>query len=442
MGWFKDCFYNTKEMTEKDYSYAKVGFTIDYAMSMGAYSLVSGSYFAGLLAYIGASEALSTFIMSFSLIGGFLQILVPLLTKNMKFAKPYVVICKCLDRLPMSLMFFTPIIFGKGMASVAVTMVFAATAFICTYFMTPVHSDWLMKCLDGRSGKGKFYGIREAVYNTCMIIMSLIAAKITGTFTGESEVYSYIWLGGIAFAMWLVMMVANIFIKEPYRVSENKENEQPENQKEQNGILEGLKIVFTYKKLRPYLTYGILYYFGLFLMDSLVNVMCVQRMKISLELLSYFTMGDFIIRTVLAPVFGKMIDKNGVRKILFAGIVLTAVSYILHAFMNPGNAVCLKIISRFIGSIGGATLGASLFVFQMESLPKEKRASCLACLSSVFFLVGMLASWLTTGFISLAKGFSVNAFGIEFSEMNLVFIVGSVIFGLSSIPVIMSKKAN
>ena len=441
MGWLKNCFYNTEEMTEKDYSYAKVGFTIDYAMNMGAFSLVSGSYFAALLAYIGVSEAMSTFIMSFGLLGGFLQILVPLLTKNMKFAKPYVIVCKFLDRLPMALMFFVPLIFGKGTAAVAATIVLAAIAYICTYFMSPVHSDWMMKCLEGRSGIGKFNGIKDAVYNACIIMTSLVAAKVTGTFTGEKEICSYIWLGGIAFVMWAIMMVANILIKEPYRVSrEKKENESGKNKKEQNGISEGLKIVFTDKKLRPYLTYGILYYIGLYLMSSLVSVMCVQRMKISLEILSYLTMGDYILRTALSPVFGRLIDKIGVRKIVFAGIILNSFTYILHAFMNPANAVCLKIISLFISSVCGAMLGAGLFVYQMESLPKEKRASCLACLSSVLFLVGTLASWATTWFISVAKGFSVNAFGIEFSEMNLVFVIGSIILAASALPVIMSKK--
>ena len=434
MGWFKDYFYNTKEMTEKDYKQAEVGFIVDNAMSIGAYSLMGGSYFAALLAFVGASEALSNFILSFALLGGFFQILVPAITKKMQFKKPFIMFCKFFDRMPMALMFFVPLFFGKGSLAVGAVSVLAMIGFTFTYFMSPVHTAWFMDCLDGRSGLGKFCGIRDAVMNACMIVTYFVAAKITGTFTGDKEIYSYIWLGGIAFVMWAVMMGFMVMVKEPYKP--RNESKQPE----QGGLIDGFKTIFTNKQIRPFLKYNIFYNLGLYLMSSLVSIMCVQRMNISLEILSYLTMGDYAVRTTLSPLFGKMADKVGARKCLACAIFLTAVAYGIHAFMTHDNAIVLKIISVAINSVAGAMLNTCVFMFKMQSVPEEKRGSCIACLDSFSMLLGTAASWITTWFISVANGFSVNAFRIEFSEMNLVFIIGSIILIISSIPVIMSKK--
>ena len=118
MGFLKNLFHNTEEMTEKDYNRARLGFIVNGAALGSANNFTAGSYLAGLLAYLGASEAESNFIMSLPLFAGFLQFLVPLLVAKRTFKKPFVLFCEFFDRMPMALMFLIPFIFGVGKVSV------------------------------------------------------------------------------------------------------------------------------------------------------------------------------------------------------------------------------------------------------------------------------------------------------------------------------------
>ena len=434
MGVIKDYFYNTKEMTEKEYTYAKAGFIINGSALGSANNFTAGSYLAGLLAYLGASEAESNFIMSLPLFAGFLQILVPLIVSNIKFKKPYVLFCEFFDRLPMGLMFLMPFIFGVGKLSVVAVGVLCMIGYTCTYLMNSSYNEWFIDCVSHGGGAGKFCGFKDSITNGVLVVTFFVLAMITKHFTGEREVFGYMWLGICAICLWAVSIIALVFVKEPYKKEVEKEKGA--------GIIKTFKIIFTYKKLRLYLTFGAVYNFGLYLVNSLISIMYVQRLKMPLEILSYAMVLDLLVRTFLAPVFGRLSDKIGAKKVVFGGLFVLAVSVLLYSFMTPENAIVMRMVNAVVCAVAWSMLGAPCFMLMAESLPDTNRSACMAGLSAIFLALGYVASLITTWFIGVANGMSFNILGYTFSEMGLVFIVGSGIIFISSLIVLLSKKYN
>ena len=108
--------------------------------------------------------------------------------------------------------------------------------------------------------------------------------------------------------------------------------------------------------------------------------------------------------------------------------------------MTTGNAVAMRILVAVFASFGGVMTCAPVFSFLIESTPEKNRSSIIACMSSMFFLEGYLASLLATWFISAASGYVLNIFGFEFSEMALVFLGGSVFIFMASLSLISKRN--
>lgn len=267
-----------------------------------------------------------------------------------------------------------------------------------------------------------------------MVISYFVTAQIIGHFAGDKEIYGYMWLAIIALVIWAANIIVMFFVKEPYSTETKKQSGE--------GFFKSMKTVITSKQMRPYFLYNILYTTGATLMNSLVNIMCVQRFKMPVVFITYLTMGGLIFRVFFSPLVGKLVDKFGARKLMAMGALSLSVSYIFYAFMNPDNMIATKICAALFFAVAWSMLDVATVNFNMEYVPENNRSSYLACSSSVFSLMGTVASWLTTWYISFASGFSLNIFGIDFSEMNLVFIVGSLLIFTGSMYLFFQKRRS
>lgn len=432
MGIISNYFVNKNEMSERDYSISKIAFIGDEAFAVGVAQFITAPHLAGLLKELGASEAMSNFILSLNLPAGLIQLLIPLFIGKVVFKKPFIYYCRFFDKLPLILTFFVPLIFGRGMASVVAIGILLLLSYIHGQIMIPFRNDLFMQCASDGNGIGKFCGIKDSVANITAGLSAFLAGTITTWFVKDGDIVGYSRLASIALVFWFLGMISLFFVKEPYNPSREKERS------------ENLKKVFTRmlkdQKFRPYVKFILIYNFGANLVASLTNVMSVQRMGISLSFMTYSAMACLVIMTVCAPIFGKISDKAGHKKILALSIVLIALTHLCHAFMTPENAIVLKVIGVVLSGVGSAALGAPLFSFLYQSLPETGRASYMSCISALTLAVSYVASIITTFVLGMFEGFYITLFGIRFYEMNLIFVVGAIIVMMSTVAFISEKK--
>ncbi|MEO8295986.1 MAG: MFS transporter [Gemmatimonadota bacterium] len=92
-------------------------------------------------------------------------------------------------------------------------------------------------------------------------------------------------------------------------------------------------------------------------------------------LISAFSLAQLMV----APVWGRFSDRYGRRPAILAGLLITAVAYLIFAF---SGSVWLLLLSRIIQGLGGGTIGVVQAYVADASLP-EQRTKSLGWLSAV-----------------------------------------------------------
>ena len=432
MGTFKQLIFNNQPMTEKEYTTAKIAMIIGGAAISCGGSFVGVSYFAALLKYLGASEVLSNFVLSLATIPGFFLIFVPYIITNLKYKKPFVIVCMLFEYFLLGLAFLLPAITGRTTISVVLAACFFAVHSIITNVKNPANQEWLLNCANGQGGgASSFFGLKDGIANALLILTYLVLGVMTKHFVGEKEGTGYVIMGSIAIVMWFISLVSHFVIKEPYN---------PPKQKVKVNFFKMLKNLVTYKPYMPYLKFYMYYTIGTYLINSLMPVMNVQVFGLKLEILSYFTVIDLIFRVVLAVVFGKLADKIGTKPVISIGMFAFAVNSLLYLFMTTSNAYLFKFISIPFCAIANTAICAPSFVFMFECLPKQNTSGFIACHGVISYIAATIVAFSSAFFVDAFHGTQLNIFARTFTEMNLVFLVSAIAFIIGAINLLIKHK--
>jgi multidrug resistance protein len=86
-----------------------------------------------------------------------------------------------------------------------------------------------------------------------------------------------------------------------------------------------------------------------------------------------------IAQLACAPMWGRLSDRYGRRPVILAGLVVSALAYVLFAF---AGSVPLLLISRVVQGIGGGTIGV-VTAYVADASPPEQRTKALGWLTTV-----------------------------------------------------------
>jgi multidrug resistance protein len=86
-----------------------------------------------------------------------------------------------------------------------------------------------------------------------------------------------------------------------------------------------------------------------------------------------------VAQLAVAPLWGRASDRYGRRPMIIAGLMLSAVAYLVFAF---AGSVWLLLLSRVVQGIGGGTIGV-VQAYVADSTPPDQRTKSLGWLSAV-----------------------------------------------------------
>ena len=86
-----------------------------------------------------------------------------------------------------------------------------------------------------------------------------------------------------------------------------------------------------------------------------------------------------VAQLAVAPLWGRASDRYGRRPMIIAGLVLSAVAYVVFAF---AGSVWVLLLSRVVQGMGGGTIGV-VQAYVADSMPPEQRTKGLGWLSAV-----------------------------------------------------------
>lgn len=374
---FKDFLWNKKDMLPGEYGYARIGFTIDAVCDGAAAAWLSP--LVALLTWLGMKEAPISFVVSLASAAGLLQLFIPSLTGKRTHKKPFIFLMRLLSRPVMALAFCLPFIIGRNLsAAVCIAVVYFITS-VFTNFYTPLQQIWFMDCAKWGGGVGKYFGAKDGICNVGRMLSYLVSAIITSTFIGEQEGYAYLSFGVLALIMAVFALTAIFFIKEPPIPHEEK--------KQKVNVLATAKEMFANPKIRRFLLYSFTFTFAHNFTGVVMGVYQIQRLHLTVSFLSILTVGDLIIESIMAPIWGRFSTKLGMRRLLMISILLIGSSFIPYIFATRENAQLIAAISVFISAMGFSAYGFSSFSYMFEVYPEANRSAYMVCgntMSSVF----------------------------------------------------------
>lgn len=409
----KELFFNREEMSEKELNFAKRGFIVDAVCENCSANWLGSSYFVALLAFLGASEATSSFIVSLNLIGAAFAIFYPYIINRVGFKKPIVYASRIFMRPLLAMVFFFPLIFGKNPALIVACAICYFIYHMAANICSPPQTIWTMDCVKKGGASGKYFGIKDGITFVVLAAAFLVAAYVTKTFSGELEVYSYLILGTMAFVAAFISFVVLFFTKEPYVKHEPK----------RINLIREFKDMFLSKQFRGYLVFCLVFDVGNQIANLICSIFLVQRVGISLEFLSYKTVADLILRALLSVAFGRLGDKIGMKRVLRICIAAWAINWVIYGFMNQGNAYVMIIITILLSAITNGGYGLSKNIYLFESMPEEKKDTFIVCINTLLFAVSYILSLFVTFYLANTASFKLNLGGFAFDNMNLLFLI-------------------
>lgn len=146
-GFFRKIFFNESEITEKQYQNSRMFFIVEAMCSSPLATLVSGSYLAGLFCYLGASESVSSVIMSVVALAGLVQFVSPLVAERLHRRKLISTAFFSFFKLSLAFIMFTPMLFENKLVALAVAASLYLAGHFANAFVTPMYSVWLVSLL-------------------------------------------------------------------------------------------------------------------------------------------------------------------------------------------------------------------------------------------------------------------------------------------------------
>lgn len=131
----------------------------------------------------------------------------------------------------------------------------------------------------------------------------------------------------------------------------------------------------------------------------------------------------------VAPVWGRFSDRYGRRPAILAGLLVTAVAYLLFAF---AGSLGLLLLSRLLQGVGGGTIGV-IQAYVADASPVDRRTKSLGWLSAVTSLGAVAGPAFGSAMIGVggrsAPGLAAAALALLVAGFAWRFLVESHVLG-------------
>lgn len=425
----KSNLYYEGEMTEKDYTRSKICITVaDIAHGFGA-NFSGAAYITGLLAYMGASEGLSSLVLSVGVIAPVFQCMAPWLLEKLGYKKPLHFFCHFFRLLFLSNLLIMPLYVKEAPW---VPFLIGALYFISSVLVHMpggAYNSWFMSLAE-HGNIYRYMGIRDGITNLCMAGAHFYCAFMASRYTGADERFFYVSLGIPTLIMLAVETFALLYTKEP----------KTDIPKVEGNIFENIKRVFTSKEMRTYIKFNVIMSLTSNAVSIVWSIFMVQRLGLPLSIISIIYLADMGMRFIFSNIWGRIIGKTGYMRSLVICLSILFIETVLRGFIFVSNMYIMIAVISVVTSIANSGYAISSFNFYYRSIPEGKQATYTSYYNAVMSVFNWGITLVVSAIISLFNKQTVSLIGLEFSEMNLIFLVCSLGYVATAVVVFLEDR--
>lgn len=340
------------------------------------FSMVTGSFFAGLLSWMGASPATCALVGAFPQLGCMLQMVSPFFFERLKHRKKAIILCCFSFRFLLGCMGVMPLLFG-GAAQGAVVTAYL-TAFLIAGFVTPGLTQWMMD-LAPKEGRGRYFARRDIIASvvsavTILLLSAALDAMIEAGYAREG----YMLVFGVVLVLSIVDAVLLSRMEEP----------------ETSGVVKLMPAdilrPFRDPRFFPIILFVMLWILAENLSLGFLPVYQLRVLGLDYKMIALMTTISSAAGIAMSWVWGVFADRYGFRRLLIAGCVLMTLSS-LGWFCLPVSLAWLAPVLQCISTVGGGAYSMANVNLQYAACPEEGKTAYLGVAAAASNIVGYAA---------------------------------------------------
>lgn len=379
------------------------------AIGILIFSMCTGSFFAGLLSWMGASPAACALVGAFPQLGCMMQMVSPFFFERMKSRKKAIILCCFGFRALLGCMGFMPMIFGEA-AQGAVVKAYLV-AFLVAGFVTPGLTQWMMD-LAPKEGRGRFFAWRDIISSVVSaVVILLLSTALDALIEAGRAREGYMLVFGTVLVLAAVDAVLLSRMAEP-RTS---------------GVvrLKPADILRPFRDARffPMILFVMLWFLAENLSMGFLPVYQLRVLGLDYKMIAVMTTISSAAGIAMSWVWGSFADRYGWRRLLAAGCVLMTLSS-LGWFCLPVSLAWLAPALQCVSTAGGIAYSMSNVNLQYASCPEEGKTAYLGVAAAASNVVGYAAVFLGAQLQPLLAGY-FDRLGIP-----VLFLLSAVVYAV------------
>jgi MFS family permease len=417
---FRDVFYNTKPLEERDYEYSRSMSIFEGCAARSVNNLTSGAFLAGYASFLGAGDAVNGIIGAIPVLAGVMSLFSPLYFEKRERRKLGVVLLNFLHRFMMGLMVFIPLIaFNKTTRLLLLTMMYLG-AYLAISFSNPAASSLLID-LTPESIRGRYFGKRESILLSVATVISLALGRVMDFYKAGGNAY-----GGfvVTFAVIILLSFANLYfwssIKEPPAKSRQTAYK----------VKEVIAMPLKNAGFKKVIIFFVLYNIALQVGAPFLPVYMVTGLKLDYTYIMLMSTIGTVVNVLLVRTRGKWADKRSWDFTLKCSILLLGITHFSWFFVDVSTAPVLVPVLHVMSGMAWAGIGISTFNIQFIYSPEAGRTAYIGFNAAFGGLMGFLGTMAGSALLTVFHNLKWQISSFQIRGMQILFLISGILLML------------
>ena len=414
---FKDVFYSTKPLEERDYASSRNMSIFEGCSARTVFNLTSGAFLAGYASFLGADDSFNGIIGAIPVLAGVIQLFSPIYFERLEKRKLQVAILNFLHRFILGLMVFIPLIVFERTPRLLLLSTVYFIAYLAVSFANPAASGLLID-LTPENIRGRFFGKRESFTIAIGTIFAIILGRVMDAYKAGGNEY-----GGfvVTFSVILLVSFANFFfwsrIKEPF-VKRNRTTYR---------VKQIITMPLKNAGFNKVVIFFVLYNIGLQVAGPFFSVYMVTGLKLDYTYIMLMGMLSTIVNVILVRIWGKIADSRSWDFVLKYSILLLGISHFAWLFVDNSTGVILVPLLHMISGAAWAGIGISTFNIQFIYSPEEGRTVYIGFNAALGGVVGFLGTLVGSVLLVVFDRMKIHISDFKLGGMQMLFSISGIL---------------
>lgn len=419
-------YFQNGELSQKQFKESQRILILSGTSANILYALTTGSFLAGFLSYLGASNEFCAIMGAIPQFGCILQMFSPYIFERLHHRKLLICICCFIFRFSLGTVIFVPFLIKGTSERLIAIAVIETVGFLVAGFVTPGWNAWSLSVAPTKN-RGRYLALKDIISMLVVALVSLGIGRLLDHYQSKGNVLQGF---SIMFAVALGLSVLDFFLTTSLNEPKVDFSDHPFT------LRQIIFIPLKDKSFRPIILFLSMWSFAVQFSVTFIPVYMVTNLHLSYSFISAVVMFGNIFGMAAMLLWGYLADKTTWSFLLRASGSMIAACYLGWFFVNSSNAVVLvPIFQVLLACCNGAFTMASINL-QFTASPKVGKTAYLGVTSAVSCVISFCGALLGSLTSKLLHYTHLQILGLEIGNIQILFLMT----GIALVVSLMVKK--